>query len=191
MRSFPRLSLLYSTWAKVIETSGNVKIRTNHEVTAVKRTSKQVDLTFREVEEVDLGQQIVGPKEEQQEVFDELIMCADADAVLKILGKDASWMERKALGNVKVGFLVGLSSTNADRSFFQKYLWDISVTHSDVDYMKKHYNLEYEKEMASTERDDDKEAQKAFDHAEKHFRPLYFIRSYPSDKKKIEMSFDL
>jgi hypothetical protein len=45
--------------------------------------------------------------------------------------------------------------------------------------------------MASTDRDEDKDAQKSFDYASKHFRPLYFIRSYPSDKKKIEMSFDL
>jgi predicted NAD/FAD-binding protein len=103
MRSFPRLSLLYSTWATVVKSTGNVTIRTSHEVTRVKRTSKQVDLTFREVEEVDLGQQIVGPKEEQQGVFDELIMCTDADAALKVLGQDASWMEKKVLGNVKVG----------------------------------------------------------------------------------------
>lgn len=45
--------------------------------------------------------------------------------------------------------------------------------------------------MASTKREGDKEAEEAFDFAEKHFRPLYFIRSYPNDKKKIEMSFDL
>lgn len=103
MRSFPRLSLLYSTWATVIESTGNVTIRTLHEVTRVKRTSKQVDLTFREVEDVDLGQQIVGPKEEQGQVFDELIVCTDADAALKVLGRDVSWMEKKVLGNVKVG----------------------------------------------------------------------------------------
>lgn len=57
--------------------------------------------------------------------------------------------------------------------------------------MKKFYNVEYDKSMNSTERDDDKDAQKQFDFAAKHFRPLYFIRSYPDDKKKIEMSFDL
>lgn len=44
--------------------------------------------------------------------------------------------------------------------------------------------------MASTERKDPT-AQKQFAYARKSFQPLYFIRSYPSDKKKIEMSFDL
>lgn len=45
--------------------------------------------------------------------------------------------------------------------------------------------------MKSDKRKDDKEAQEGYEYAEKHFRPLYFIRSYPEDKKKIEMSFDL
>ncbi|KAF8125416.1 hypothetical protein EV363DRAFT_1299161 [Boletus edulis] len=60
------------------------------------------------------------------------------------LGKEnASWLEKKILGNVK-------------------YLCEVSVTHSDLDYTNK-----------------------------KEFAPLYFIRSYPDDKKKVEMSFDL
>lgn len=101
MRSFPRLSLLYSTWASVVTSTGNVKLRLLHEVTSVRR-GKTVDVTFREVEDVDLGQQVVAPKEEQREEFDELILCTDADAALQILGKDASWLEKRALGNVKV-----------------------------------------------------------------------------------------
>jgi hypothetical protein len=44
--------------------------------------------------------------------------------------------------------------------------------------------------MASTETKDPN-AQQQFDYARKSFQPLYFIRSYPNDKKKIEMSFDL
>jgi hypothetical protein len=55
----------------------------------------------------------------------------------------------------------------------------------------QYYNVEYDTSMNSTERDEDKDAQKAFDYASKHFRPLYFIHSYPDDKKKVEMSFDL
>lgn len=45
--------------------------------------------------------------------------------------------------------------------------------------------------MKSAKRENDKEAQKSYDFASKHFRPLYFIHSYPDDKKKVEMSFDL
>ena len=52
------------------------------------------------------------------EGFDEIIFAADADACLKVLGKQATWMEKHVLGNVK-------------------YFWDISVTHYDKEYMDK------------------------------------------------------
>ncbi|KAM0786595.1 hypothetical protein ACM66B_002049 [Microbotryomycetes sp. NB124-2] len=171
MRAFPRLSLLYETWQNVIESTGNVKIALKHEVTSVKRR-KNVTVRVRETEGTNNDQQVVGPKDEREEVFDEIIFAGDASATLKILGDDASWLERKVLGNVL-------------------YLWDISVTHSDLDYMKKYYNVEYDKSFESDKRKDNKEAQEQYDFASKHFRPLYFIRSYPDDKKKIEMSFDL
>jgi hypothetical protein len=110
-----------------------------------------------------------------------------------LLGKGASWLEKKVLGNVKVS-PIGLRSDSLDRrtdSCISKYLWDVTITHSDVDYMKKYYNVEYEAAMASTKRDDDAEAQAQFAFAKEGFQPLYFIRSYATDKKKIEMSFDL
>lgn len=42
----------------------------------------------------------------------------DADTALKILGKSATWRERQVLGSVK-------------------YLSDVTITHNDLDYMKK------------------------------------------------------
>lgn len=80
---------------------------------------------------------------------------------------------------------------HASDSSILQYLWDVTVTHSDEEYMKKYYNLEYEEQMASTQRTNDAEAQSQIDFARNSFQPLYFIRSYESDKKKIEMSFDL
>lgn len=50
--------------------------------------------------------------------FDEVIMAIDADTALTILGKEASWMERQVLGRVK-------------------YLYDVTITHSDLNYMEK------------------------------------------------------
>lgn len=114
MRAFPRLSLLYSTWASVVQAPGNVKIRNLHEVTRVKRTSREVKVWFREVEDVDNGQQVVKPKEEQETTFDQILFCSDADATLKVLGKDASWLERKVLGNVKVSRVPQLNRLAAD-----------------------------------------------------------------------------
>lgn len=54
----------------------------------------------------------------RENYFDELILAVDADSCLKILGKQASWMEKKVLGNVK-------------------YLYDVTITHNDHDYMRK------------------------------------------------------
>lgn len=45
--------------------------------------------------------------------------------------------------------------------------------------------------LCSEQNKDDPERKKQFEFAEKNFAPLYFIRSYPQDKSKLEMSFDL
>jgi hypothetical protein len=72
MRAFPRLSLLYATWASVIESTGNVKIKTAHEIMSVSRGS-DVKIMVREVEKVGLDQLVVpGEKEAIEEVFDEV-----------------------------------------------------------------------------------------------------------------------
>lgn len=60
-------------------------------------------------------QEVDGPSpEELSDQFDELIMACDADACVKILGKEASWLERKVLGNVKVSLysLAGIQAIN-------------------------------------------------------------------------------
>lgn len=60
--------------------------------------------------------------EPKLETFDELILACDADTSLKLLkargAAGPSWMEGKVLGNVK-------------------YLWDVTITHNDADYMRK------------------------------------------------------
>ena len=55
--------------------------------------------------------------------------------------------------------------------------------------MRQYYRLHYDSSLNSSRMDED--AKKAYELAEKEFAPLYFIRSYPDDKKKVEMSFDL
>jgi len=66
---------------------------------------------------------------------------------------------------------------------------DVTITHNDLDYMKKHYETSYRPELnaKSTGKEDDK----AFEFAEKNFRPLYYIKEYEENRAKIEMSFDL
>jgi hypothetical protein len=55
----------------------------------------------------------------------------------------------------------------------------------------QHYRVKYDPSLHSTQVSDDPAKKEQFEYAEKHFSPLYFIRSYPDDKRKVEMSFDL
>ena len=106
MRAFPKLSDLYATWKRVAEETGNVRIVTQRVVTRVKRSSGKtgsVKVWTRTTQGTNKDQDVIGAGEEEiGEEFDELILAVDADAALKILGDDASWMEAKVLGNVKV-----------------------------------------------------------------------------------------
>ena len=56
--------------------------------------------------------------EPQTAYFDTIILAIDADSCLKLLGKQASFKEKRVLGNVK-------------------YLYDVTITHNDLAYMKK------------------------------------------------------
>ena len=107
MRSFPRLSSIYSTWKDLIESESHpaVQVIVNREVTRVKRHSGRrgsIEVWSRKTNGTDNNQDIVNPGEEEMKVFDEIIFCTDAEAALKILGDGVSWLERRILGNVKV-----------------------------------------------------------------------------------------
>lgn len=128
--------------------------------------------------------------------FDQIIMAIDADSCLKLLRSEATFFERRVLGNVK-------------------YLYDVTVTHNDLAYMKKvralsavyatlthfarhaqYYEVQYNPSHNAplSDKTPDKErrqAEEAFEFASKNFRPLYYTMQYPQDKSKIEMSFDL
>lgn len=69
--------------------------------------------------------------------------------------------------------------------------WSLAGLFVLINQPRQYYRLKYDHSLRSTARDADEEAQQSFKFAEENFAPLYFIRSYPSDKKKIEMSFDL
>jgi len=111
MCAFPRLSSLYSVWKAVIEDQGqgSVRIITQREVTQVRRRRNGVEIWSRPTHGTNSAQEVVDPGQEQMEVFDELVLCCDADAALRILGNDASWLERRILGNVKVVIVQHLS----------------------------------------------------------------------------------
>ena len=76
------------------------------------------------------GADIEAPTTEEH--FDELVLCCLADVAKSLLGKTASWRERQVLGSAKF----------AD---------DITITHTDSAYMKKHYENFYREDLAVTE----------------------------------------
>ena len=134
MRAFPCLSAVYSAWAARLRSAG-VEVLLQHEVTLVKRTKDNVTLQWRLIDHVDEEGASRGIGDAGEADFDEVVFCCDADTCLKLLGESATWMERKVLGNVKVSMTMFLF----DRSLTgtPQYLWDISVTHSDQEYMEK------------------------------------------------------
>ena len=93
-----------------------------------------------------------------------------ADTANKLLKKTSSWRERQVLGSAK-------------------FSDDVTVTHNDADYMRRHYENFFNAEQAvdSLSRVDQTARVEA---ARENFRPMYYIKEYPSDRSKLEMCFD-
>lgn len=70
-----------------------------------------------------------------------------------------------------------------------KFADDITVTHTDSDYMRRHYENFYNDTQAVTNLSRVDQTTR-LEMAKKSFRPIYYIKMYPSDKSKLEMSFD-
>jgi len=62
-------------------------------------------------------------------VYDEIVLCVLADTAKRLLGKQARMSEKFILGSTK---------------------WsdDITVTHHDLDYIRKYYTIDYDKSQA-------------------------------------------
>jgi predicted NAD/FAD-binding protein len=129
MFAFDNLENIY----KKIRDNSNVKSYFNRSVIQIKRQNNQVT--------------VIDDKN-KEEIFDEIIFACDAETCLKILGNQATFLERKLLGNVR-------------------YYNDITVTHQDLDYMKKYYEMDFNR------------------------NDQYFIRIDPNEPENIDMSFNL
>lgn len=109
MFAFPNLESIYST---IIKNSENVKTHFNRGVERIERNSQGIKLY---------------DANKTMEEFDEIVFACDAETALKLLGKEqATFTERKVLGNVK-------------------YYNDITVTHEDFNYMDKYYDMNSER----------------------------------------------
>lgn len=184
MVTFDKLHDFYEDWRKDLVSKG-VDIRLNTQVSHVlARTSKGVLLRLAPVQKGDDSTQGQQPTNgasgadggSQQELFDDMVMCVLADDALRLLGKKASFRERFVLGGAK---------------FYD----DITVTHWDSEYFKKHYETAFDASLCAMPKTSAQKEQVNFAKGGDAsrpggFRPMYYTKSYPEDPKKIEMSFD-
>ncbi|KAL1385419.1 hypothetical protein HDK64DRAFT_238043 [Phyllosticta capitalensis] len=180
---FPNFGEFYENWRKSLEARG-VTVRLSTElVEVVKRDKKGVQVRLMKRTPAEDGHNpssaeapedptsnadANAPKEEEE--FDEIVICTLADTTKRLLGKTASLRERFVLGSAKF----------AD---------DITITHNDADYMRKHYQTDFDpstavRSLAGTDQSS------RVDFAASNFRPMYLIKPYPADVSKIEMCFD-
>jgi len=182
---FPNFSTFYEDWHQDLLKKG-VNVRLSTEVTGVIRRDKNgvVVRTIKRTPAKDghnpnSAWSQEGPDTsngadtdaiETEEHYDELVLCCLADTAKRLLKPSATWRENKVLGSAK-------------------FANDITVTHTDADYMRKHYENFYSDEQAvDTLSGVDQTAR--VEMAKTGFKPMYYIRMYPQDLTKLEMCFD-
>ncbi|KAF2691616.1 FAD/NAD(P)-binding domain-containing protein [Lentithecium fluviatile CBS 122367] len=179
---FPKFSDFYSDWEKSLESEG-IKIRLSTELTQVvkrdrdgvivkmvKRTPKSDAHNPNSAWGQQADDMADANAQEVEEHYDEIVMCVLADTAKRILGKSASMREKRVLGSAKF----------AD---------DITVTHWDSNYMKKHYENFFNSEQA-VEKLSGVDQTTRLQLAQKSFKPMYYIKMYDEDRSKLEMCFD-
>ncbi|KAL2203213.1 FAD/NAD(P)-binding domain-containing protein [Sarocladium strictum] len=172
---FPKFTDFYDTWRRDLESRG-VKVRLSTELTQVVSRESQPGGVLVKLKPRTPAPDGHNPNggdpnaPETEERYDEIVLCCLADTAKKVLGKTGSWAEKKVLGSAK-------------------FSDDITITHHDADYMKKHYENFYRDDLAVSNI-------KGTDYTDRlrsgkeEFRPMYYIKMYPEDKSKLEMCFD-
>lgn len=117
LRVHSQLHDVYQAWKSEISSRANVNFKLNHTVTRVVSRKASASKTGPVQIEYRSSQGVMD-EAVQTASFDELILAIDSDSALRLLGRQASWMEKRVLGSVK-------------------YLYDVTITHNDLDYMKK------------------------------------------------------
>lgn len=166
---FPNFTEFYTAWKEDLLRKG-VNVCLSTELTRIVRRDK-TGVTVRSARKLNPKAGQESPLgDETEEHYDELVLCVLPDTAKRILSTTASWREKRVLGSAKF----------AD---------DITVTHCDAEYMKKHYEIAYNDEQAVSSLSGRDESQR-IDFAKKNFKPMYLIKMYPQDLSKLEMCFD-
>lgn len=181
---FPNFSEFYETWRKNLIKKG-VKVRLSTEVTRITRRDK-TGVTVKIIgrtpakynhntdsawvpDSVDNSNEDAD-KVETTEEYDEIVLCVLTDTAKRLLKPTITTLESKILGSAK-------------------FANDVTVTHTDADYMRKHYENFYNPDQAVLEINGES-MQDRTDFAKDNFKPMYLIKMYPQDLTKLEMCFD-
>ncbi|KAF2643398.1 FAD/NAD(P)-binding domain-containing protein [Massarina eburnea CBS 473.64] len=179
---FPKFGNFYDEWKKNLISKG-VDVRLSTELTEVIKRDKS-GVTVKTIKRTPVPDQhnpnsawvpqkdgtADADAQEKKEHYDEIVLCVLADTAKRILSRTASFRENRILGSAK-------------------FSDDITVTHWDSAYMRKHYENFYNGDQAV-------EALSGVDqtarirYAQKSFKPMYMIKMYPKDHSKLEMCFD-
>eukprot|EP01097_Dermamoeba_algensis_P006498 TRINITY_DN4068_c0_g1_i2.p1 TRINITY_DN4068_c0_g1~~TRINITY_DN4068_c0_g1_i2.p1 ORF type:complete len:430 (-),score=87.23 TRINITY_DN4068_c0_g1_i2:192-1481(-) len=149
MYAFPPLRKIYESWSARCESTGAVRFLFNTPVGKVRRTKSPTREGAVEIE-------VTSANGDVSKKYDYIIFACDAETVLKLL-EGASFMEKFVLGNVR-------------------YYDDVTLTHTDRQYMREHYQMGDEEGQRNTS--GWKDAQ-------------YFIHVDEAEPWKLEMSFNL
>ncbi|KAG9770287.1 FAD/NAD(P)-binding domain-containing protein, partial [Aureobasidium melanogenum] len=171
---FPNFSEFYESWRKDLVSRG-VNVRLSTELVAVLARDKTNGVI------VSLKNRTPAPDRHNpangdpdaptyEEHYDELVLCCLADTAKRLLSRTSTWRERQVLGSAK-------------------FSDDITITHTDADYMKKHYQNFYDESLAVKSLSNVDQSARC-EWARSNFRPMYYIKMYDEDKSKLEMCFD-
>ncbi|KAI1504761.1 hypothetical protein F5X99DRAFT_432533 [Biscogniauxia marginata] len=170
---FPNFSDFYDTWRKDLISRG-VTVRLSTELTEiVQRNKHRVVVRLKPRTPEPDGHNSNNTDQDvtsREELYDEIVLCCLADTAKKVLGRTASWRERKVLGSAR-------------------FSDDITITHNDSEYMKKHYENFYRGDLAVADTNGVDQTSR-LNYAASNFRPMYYIKMYGEDQSKLEMCFD-
>ncbi|KAL7420177.1 hypothetical protein Q5752_005143 [Cryptotrichosporon argae] len=182
---FPEASEFYKTWQAELESRG-VNVRLNTELTQVLQRSPTVKVALKprreqadkhnpaaateDLPDMYAPQPVDQDLAETVEEYDEIVLCCLADTSKRLLGKTARWIEKFVLGATK---------------------WsdDVTVTHNDLDYIRKYYTIEFD-EQQKVDTVGGRDESERIKRGRTDFKPMYLIKQVPGDPRKLEMCFD-
>ncbi|KAL1959361.1 hypothetical protein VTO42DRAFT_2164 [Malbranchea cinnamomea] len=173
--TLPNMGRFYQDWAQGLRSRG-VKIRLNTQaIRVIERNKNHVVVETRSAESDPRIDSEGHSERSMTENYDTLVMCVHADEAKRILGKQATRLEKRILGSVE---------------FFD----DLTVTHTDHAYFQKKYEVHFKEELCAEPTTKEEEERIKFAKGEmgRHsgFRPAYCTYSYHSRPDKVELAFD-